>query len=92
MNVLNDLDRISERLSEEAFLTNKGLSNEVGIHIFRYDPEDEITVETIAFKKAWLLKGASPHITRTSHIILSTFRDGKIGKFTLETPEEYYFI
>lgn len=59
---------------------------------YGFNPEDEITVETIAFKKAWLLKGASPDITRTSQIILSTFRDGKIGKFTLETPEEYDFI
>ena len=59
---------------------------------YGFNPEDEITVETIAFKKAWLLKGASPDITRTSQIILSTFRDGKIGKFTLETPEEYDVI
>ena len=59
---------------------------------YGFNPEDEITVETIAFKKAWLLKGASPDITRTSQIILSTFRDGKIGKFTLETPEEYDLI
>ena len=44
MNVSNNLDRISDRLSEDAFLSNRGLSNEVGIHVFCYDPEDEITV------------------------------------------------
>ncbi len=36
--------KVSARLSEEAFLTNKGLSNEVGIHVFCYDPKDEPTV------------------------------------------------
>lgn len=43
-DLMNELKKISERLSEESFLTNKGLSNEVGIHVFCYDPEEEITV------------------------------------------------
>lgn len=41
---INNLNKISARLSEEAFLTNKGLSNEVGIHVFCYNPSDEIIV------------------------------------------------
>lgn len=43
-DTMNSLNRVSARLSEEAFLTNKGLSNEVGIHVFCYDPKDEMTV------------------------------------------------
>ena len=43
-DIMNSLKRVSSRLSEEAFLTNKGLSNEVGIHVFCYDPKDELTV------------------------------------------------
>lgn len=39
-----NLDRISKRLSERDFLENKGLSNEVGIHVFTYDPKEEMTV------------------------------------------------
>ena len=42
--LMRSLGKISARLSEEAFLTNKGLSNEVGIHVFCYDPKNEITV------------------------------------------------
>lgn len=38
------MEQINTRLSEDAFLGNKGLSNEVGIHIFFYDPADEMTV------------------------------------------------
>ena len=59
---------------------------------YGFSSEDDISVETIAIKKGWILKGAQPDLTRTSQIILSTFRDGKIGKFTLETPEEYELI
>lgn len=43
-DILANLDKISARLSEESFLTNKGLSNEVGIHVFCYEPEDELIV------------------------------------------------
>lgn len=43
-NILTHLNKVSNRLSEEAFLNNKGLSNEVGIHVFCYDPIDELTV------------------------------------------------
>lgn len=43
-DVMTSLSKVSARLSEEAFLTNKGLSNEVGIHVFCYDPKEELTV------------------------------------------------
>lgn len=43
-DIFNSLSKISVRLSEESFLTNKGLSNEVGIHIFCYEPKDELIV------------------------------------------------
>ena len=45
-DIMNNLNKVSARLSEEAFLTNKGLSNEVGIHVFCYDPKDELTVRS----------------------------------------------
>lgn len=45
-DILERLDKISSRISEDAFLTNKGLSNEVGIHVFCYAPEDELIVRT----------------------------------------------
>lgn len=44
-NILQDLDRIKGRISDLNFLNNKGLSNEVGIHVFCYDPADEIIVQ-----------------------------------------------
>lgn len=43
-SLMTRLDKVSNKLSEEAFLSNKGLANEVGIHVFCYDPTDELTV------------------------------------------------
>lgn len=43
-DIMDSLSRVSARLSEETFLANKGLSNEVGIHVFCYAPEHEMTV------------------------------------------------
>lgn len=38
------LDRIKERISDANFLANKGLSNEVGIHVFTYASQHELIV------------------------------------------------
>ena len=44
-SITQNLDRIRIRLSDPNFLSNKGLSNEVGIHVFCYDPKDELTIQ-----------------------------------------------
>ena len=59
---------------------------------YGFKKDDNITVESIAIKKGWILKGAQADIKRASQIILSTFREGKMGKFTLENIEEYDLI
>ena len=43
-DINQELDKIKSRISEANFLSNKGLSNEVGIHVFKYDPKYEISV------------------------------------------------
>jgi hypothetical protein len=43
-NIKEQLDRIKTRISDADFLANKGLSNEVGIHVFCYSPSDELVV------------------------------------------------
>lgn len=44
MDILARLDALHEKLNDEAFLTNKGLSNEVGLYVFSYHPEEEMTI------------------------------------------------
>ena len=43
--IKQQLDKIKDRISNPDFLANKGLSNEVGIHVFCYEPKDEIVVQ-----------------------------------------------
>jgi hypothetical protein len=43
-DINKELDKIRSRISEADFLANKGLSNEVGIHVFCYPPAAELTV------------------------------------------------
>lgn len=43
-NINAKLDRLKELIQDPDFLTGKGLSNEVNIRMFCYDPEDEMAV------------------------------------------------
>ena len=43
-NIKERLDKVRTLIQESDFLEGKGLSNEVNIRIFCYEPEDEITV------------------------------------------------
>jgi len=43
-DIKQELDRIKLRISDSNFLANKGLSNEVGIHVFTYSPQHELIV------------------------------------------------
>lgn len=43
-NIKLELDKIKARISDPNFLANKGLSNEVGIHVFSYSPQNELIV------------------------------------------------
>lgn len=40
-DIKQELDRIKGRISDANFLANRGLSNEVGIHVFKYEPQYE---------------------------------------------------
>ena len=43
-DILERLDKLKTSIQEEDFLKGNGLSNEVNIHIFCYDPADEMAV------------------------------------------------
>ena len=59
---------------------------------FEFEEDEKISLEKVAIKRKWILKGEKPDTIRTANIILSCFREGKIGKFTLDRPEEYGLI
>ncbi len=57
-DINQELDKIKSRISEANFLSNKGLSNEVGIHVFKYDPKYELSVRNYIER---LVNTASEH-------------------------------
>ena len=50
--------------------------------------EPHIILEKIAIARGFKQKGGQPDIDRTSKILLDEYRGGKLGKITLELPEE----
>ncbi len=55
-DIKQELDRIKGRISDANFLANKGLSNEVGIHVFKYKPQHELIVRNYI---EWIVKTPS---------------------------------
>jgi len=53
---------------------------------------DEINLDSIALKRNWVIKGGEADIKRAALTVLSNFREGKIGKFTIERPQDYGLI
>lgn len=53
-SIASRLDSLREKLSDEAFLSNKGLSNEVGLYIFAYHPNEEMAVRHFVAEQAAL--------------------------------------
>ncbi len=47
------------------------------------------TLEEICIAKRCFLKGETPDMMRASRLVVEDFRSGKIGKITLEYPEEW---
>lgn len=45
-------------------------------------------VEAAARKRGYLVSGGEPNTERMSKVLLDEFRSGKLGRFTLELPEE----
>ena len=44
-DIMQRLDKVRNLIQEPEFLAGKGLSNEVNIHIFCYDPKEEMAVK-----------------------------------------------
>ena len=47
------------------------------------------TLKKIAIARRCLQKGELPDVDRASSMLLEDFRSGKLGRITLERPEEW---
>lgn len=59
----------------------------------RYETEESgdayAMLKEISIQRKCFLKGEEPDLLRTSRIIVDDFRDGRLGRITLESPEEW---
>ena len=52
------------------------------------DPLAEDLLERACRGRGWLQKGGLPDLERGAQIVLDEFRGGKLGRISLESPEE----
>ena len=52
-----------------------------------YNLENEVSLETIALKRNWIVAGAKADTKRSAQNILNDFRTGRLGKLTLDRYE-----
>ena len=53
-----------------------------------YKLKNEFSLEAIAKSRNWIVKNEEPDVTRTAVMVLTDFRAGRIGKFTLDNLEQ----
>ena len=61
---------------------------EIFKNYYGLENDKELTLENIAFSRKWLKQQQEADIERTSGYVLKDFREGKIGKFILDTLSE----
>ena len=84
-DIKQELDKIRGRISEPSFLKNEGLSNEVGIHVFCYDPADELIVRD--FVSRLKTESGTPYHIKESEALGGQARPeirGRTGRKTRE--------
>lgn len=53
-----------------------------------YNLDEEVSVKAVAISRNWIVKNSEPDLTRASVMVLTDFRSGRIGKFTLDDFED----
>lgn len=50
--------------------------------------DNEVTLETVALKRNWIVSGGNPDTKRCAQNILNDFRSGRLGRLTLDIYEQ----
>ena len=64
------------------------LDNKYSNEVKNFYKTDDLTLESIAKARSWIVSGGEPDIERTSVYILKDFREGKLGRFILDDVSE----
>lgn len=74
-------EHVAKSLLEMLEICNNGKHAE---YVKEYYKTEELTLEAIAAKRNWIIKGNNPDTERTAIYILKDFREGRLGKITLD--------
>lgn len=88
---IND-DIIDAEALCHAFLLDAGTRNREALedrYHTEYDADPNIFVERIALSRNLLKKGGLPDTEKAAAALIDDFRSGKLGRISLEYPEEY---
>lgn len=89
-NKLAFVNSISENAYENESVANMFLKVVSAIYPttisshYNLDEDDELTLDNIAIKRNWIVTGGKPDINRCAQNVLLDFRDGRLGRLTLD--------
>ena len=81
MNIKERLDILRKTIQEEDFFLGKGLSNEVNIRMFCYDPKDEMEIRDFTDRLAQEILRYKVDIVDLYEVFLSICEDQGILEF-----------
>lgn len=55
---------------------------------YNLEPNEELSLSGIALSRNWILSGGKPDISRCAVLVLTDFRDGRIGRFILDNSDD----
>lgn len=88
MDIKERLDRLRNTLQDEDFLLGKGLSNEVNIRMFCYDPKDEMVIRDFTNRLAHEILKYKVDIVDLYDVFLSICEDQDILDLIPEMEED----
>ena len=88
------VNSVSENAYENEAVANellKILNEKYRSNVYEYynlEPNEELSLSGIALSRNWILSGGKPDISRCAVLVLTDFRDGRIGRFILDNSDD----
>ncbi len=88
------VNSVSENAYENEAVANellKILNEKYRNNVYEYynlEPDEELSLSGIALSRNWILSGGKPDISRCAVLVLTDFRDGRIGRFILDNSDD----
>ncbi len=88
-NILDTETLCTEYINLMMVVNSNFIKNRYNVEFDTIDEPHDV-LEKIAVSRGFIKKGGEPDCERTAKIVLDEFRGGKIGKITLEMPEDIH--